>query len=282
MRRAVDAGSVLVLGGFIAASFSGCTDARESNLVITGATLIDGTGAPPRPGSTIIIRDGRIATVAPEHDTDVPAGSSVIDAAGKYAIPGFVDLHAHGTSDAALAQYLFYGVTSVLQLGGTGASTDAIRDLRARRGAGTLQAPYIYGTGGHLTLHGTHPIYTLFPPTVRDAADSIAAVTPLEEPANLYPLGIGVSFVRTGEAARKAVQERAAGGMDAIKITVESGPPLFGEHRPRMPVEMIREIVDEAARHGLSVFAHISSVPERHASAGRGTGPTWTRGASCS
>ena len=45
--------------------------------------------------------------------------------------------------------------------------------------------------------------------------------TPIEEPANLYPLAIGVSFVRTGEAARKAVRERAAGGMDAIKITVE-------------------------------------------------------------
>jgi hypothetical protein len=53
--------------------------------------------------------------------------------------------------------------------------------------------------------------------------------------------------------------------MDAIKITVESGPRPFGEHRPRMPVEMIRDIVDEAARHGLPVFAHISSVPELEA-----------------
>jgi imidazolonepropionase-like amidohydrolase len=53
--------------------------------------------------------------------------------------------------------------------------------------------------------------------------------------------------------------------MDAIKITVESGPPPFGEHRPRMPVEMIRAIVDEAARHALPVFAHVSSVPELEA-----------------
>jgi imidazolonepropionase-like amidohydrolase len=265
MRRAVDAGAALAFGGFLALSFAGCSDAREATLVITGATVVDGTGAPPRPASTIIIRDGRIATVAPDQEADVPARSSVIDAAGKYIIPGLVDLHAHGTNDAALAMYLFYGVTSVLQLGGTGASTEAIRDLRARRAAGTVRAPYIYGTGGHLTLHGTHPIYTIFPASVRDAADSIAAATPLEDPANLYPLGIGVSLIRTGEAARKAVRERAAGGMDAIKITVESGPPPFGEHRPRMPVEMIREIVDEAAVHGLPVFAHISSVPELEA-----------------
>jgi imidazolonepropionase-like amidohydrolase len=100
---------------------------------------------------------------------------------------------------------------------------------------------------------------------VREAADSLATATPLDEPVDLYPLGIGVSFVRTVEAARKAVQERAAGGMDAIKITVESGPRPFGEHRPHMPVAMIREIVDEATRHGLPVFAHISSVPELEA-----------------
>jgi imidazolonepropionase-like amidohydrolase len=239
--------------------------AASASLAITGVTLIDGTGAPPRAGTTILIRDGRILAVVSDDEARIPAHATVIDATGKYVIPGLVDLHAHRTNDEALARYLFYGVTSVLQLGGTGASTNAIRDLRARRAAGTLQAPYIYGTGGHLTLHGTHPIYTLFPQAVRDAADSIAAATPLDEPVNLYPLGIGVSFVRTVAAARKAVQERAAGGMDAIKITVESGPPPFGEHRPRMPVEMIREIVGEAARHGLPVFAHVSSVPELEA-----------------
>lgn len=172
-----------------------------ADLAITGAAVIDGTGDAPRTGITILIRDGRIVAVVPDNRAAVPAGATVIDATGKYVIPGVVDLHAHRTNDEALAQYLFYGVTSVLQLGGTGASTDAIRDLRARRVAGTLQAPYIYGTGGHLTLHGTHPIYTIFPPSVREAADSIAAATPLEEPANLYPLGIGVSFVRTVEAA---------------------------------------------------------------------------------
>jgi imidazolonepropionase-like amidohydrolase len=254
-----------VLMGAWALSFLACSGEREADLAITGATIIDGTGDAPRTGTTILVRDGRIVKVVPDDRAAVPAGATVIEAAGKYVIPGLVDLHAHLTNDEALAQYLFYGVTSVLQLGGTGASTEAIRDLRARRAAGTIDAPYIYGTGGHLTLHGTHPVYTIFPPSVREAADSIAAATPPEEPANLYPLGIGVSFVRTVEAARKAVQERAAGGMDAIKITVESGPRPFGEHRPRMPVEMIREIVGEAGRHGLPVFAHISSVPELEA-----------------
>jgi imidazolonepropionase-like amidohydrolase len=196
----------------------------QPDLVIQGATIIDGTGAPSRTGTTVTIRDGRIVAVIPDNEAEHSEGAIIIDAAGKYIIPGLVDLHAHGPTKAMLAQHLFYGVTSVLQLGGTGASTEDIRDLRVQRAAGTLDAPYIYGTGGHLTLHGTHPIYTLFPQSVRDA-----------------------------------------GGMDAIKITVESGPPPFGEHRPRMPVEMIREIVDEATQHGLPVFAHISSAPELEA-----------------
>jgi imidazolonepropionase-like amidohydrolase len=257
----------LICAGVIALSLPACASRQdaEAALVITGVTLIDGTGGPPRAGTTILIHQGRIAEVVRDRDAVIPAEATVIDAAGKYVIPGLVDLHAHGPTEAMLAQHLFYGVTSILQLGGTGASTEDIRDLRARRAAGTLDAPYIYGTGGHLTLHGTHPIYTLFPQSVRDAADSIAAATPLDEPVNLYSLGIGISFVRTAEAARKAVRERAAGGMNAIKITVESGPPPFGEHRPRMPVEMIREIVDEAAQHGLPVFAHISSAPELEA-----------------
>lgn len=71
--------------------------AARAHLVITGVTLIDGTGAPPRPGTTILVRDGRIATIASDGEANVPAGATVIDGAGKYVIPGLVDLHAHGT-----------------------------------------------------------------------------------------------------------------------------------------------------------------------------------------
>jgi hypothetical protein len=89
--------------------------AASASLAITGVTLIDGTGAPPRAGTTILIRDARILAVVSDGEARVPAHATVIDGAGKYVIPGLVDLHAHRPSD--LAQYLFYGVTSVLQLG---------------------------------------------------------------------------------------------------------------------------------------------------------------------
>ena len=97
---------------------------------------------------------------------------------------------------------------------------------------------------------------------MREAADALAAATPVDEPVNLYSLGMGLSFVRTEAAARKAVRERAAGGMDAIKITIESGPAAFGDNHPLMPVAMVRAIVDKAKRHGLPVFAHVTSPHE--------------------
>jgi imidazolonepropionase-like amidohydrolase len=250
--------------------------ARQPELVITGATLIDGTGALPRSGITIVLREGRVAAVTPDAEAERFERATVIDAAGTYVIPGLADMHVHfglgvplrrqsTTTDEVLARELYYGVTTILKLGATDGSTEMIRSLQARRVAGTLRAPYIYGTGGHLTLHGTHPVYTIFPTDVRRAADSLAAATPLADPVNLYPLGLGISIVRTEAAARSAVRERAEGGMAAIKITVESGPTTFGDDHPQMSVEMIRPIVDEAARHDLPVFAHISSRDELEA-----------------
>lgn len=246
------------------------------DLAITGATLIDGTGAPPRPATTIVIRDGRIAEVASDGTIRLGEGTEIVAAEGKYVIPGLADMHVHlslgsplarrpGEAETVLARELYYGVTSILAIGMNDASTESIRDLRARRADRLLEAPYIYGTGGHLTLLGTHPIYTVSPPGVRRFADSVAAETPLSEPVNLYPLGRGLSIVRTEEAARKAVRERAEGGMDAIKITVESGPSSFGDDHPQMSVAMIRAIVEEASEYGLGVFAHISSLDELEA-----------------
>ena len=254
----------------------GTPAAEQTELLLTGATLIDGTGAPPRAGTSILVRDGRIAAVTPDGDLEPPEGATVLDAAGKYVIPGLADTHVHFSlgaplprrpdeTEEVLARELYYGVTTILQLGATDGSTDSIQALRERRAAGSLEAPSIYGTGGHLTLQGTHPVYTIFPPAGREAADALAAATPMSEPVNLYPMGLGISFVRTEEAARKAVRERAAGGMAAIKITVESGPTPFGDDHPQMSVEMIRAIVDEATRHGLRVFAHVSSRDELEA-----------------
>jgi N-acyl-D-amino-acid deacylase len=63
-------------------------------LMFRGASLIDGTGSPPRPADVLVSGD-RIAEVAPAGTAAVPRGGRTIDAAGLVLAPGFIDAHSH-------------------------------------------------------------------------------------------------------------------------------------------------------------------------------------------
>lgn len=66
----------------------------DLDLLITGGTVIDGTGAPGYPGD-IGVRSGRLVVLPPESRT---AAARTIDAAGHVVTPGFVDVHTHSDS----------------------------------------------------------------------------------------------------------------------------------------------------------------------------------------
>src|SRR5687767_4522588 len=75
-------------------------------VAIVGATVIDMTGAAPKPGHTILIQDGRIALVGPDAATTIPAGTPTVDGRGRYVIPGLWDMHVH-TSREGRARYFW-------------------------------------------------------------------------------------------------------------------------------------------------------------------------------
>lgn len=66
------------------------------NLVVRGATIVDGTGRPGRRGDALVV-DGRIAELG---DVGTTAGARELRADGLVLSPGFIDMHAH--SDLAV------------------------------------------------------------------------------------------------------------------------------------------------------------------------------------
>lgn len=65
------------------------------DIAITGAAVIDGTGRAPLRDSTILVSGDRIISVGPRSQVVIPDGFSVIDAKGKYVIPGLMDANIH-------------------------------------------------------------------------------------------------------------------------------------------------------------------------------------------
>ncbi len=86
-------------------------------LAITGATLEDWTGAPAVEDAVIVITDGVITAVGVKGKVKVPKGATVLDAMGKYAVPGLWDAHAHYEQVEWGPIYLAAGVTSVRDVG---------------------------------------------------------------------------------------------------------------------------------------------------------------------
>jgi imidazolonepropionase-like amidohydrolase len=93
---------------------------------IVGVTLIDGTGAPPRNASRIVGQGDRIVCAGGAAECTVPDGAVVLDAAGKWAIPGLIDAHVHlewdvpGEARRAQTVRLALGITTTRDAGTRG------------------------------------------------------------------------------------------------------------------------------------------------------------------
>ncbi len=103
-------------------------DGPFDRLIIRGAIMIDGTGAPPRGPVDIVVERNRITEIVnigspgmPINEARRPKGATrEIDATGMYVMPGFIDLHVHtgGRPKAPEAEYVYklwlaHGVTTV-------------------------------------------------------------------------------------------------------------------------------------------------------------------------
>lgn len=120
------------------------TSPAAQPIAFTGATVLPMDRERRLPGHTVVVVDGRIASVAPDADADIPAGAKRIDARGKFLLPGLAEMHGHVPgddrrqyADDVLFLYVSNGVTTVRNMAGD-ASHLAMRDAIA---AGTRDGP---------------------------------------------------------------------------------------------------------------------------------------------
>src|SRR5262245_4421474 len=133
-------------------------DGPFKRLIIRGATLVDGTGAPPVGPVDIVIEGNRIKEIrsvgypkVPIKDEGRPKDATKeIDGTHLWVLPGFVDLHGHagGADQGTTAEYVFklwmaHGVTSVREPG-CGNGADWCIHERDRSAKNEIVAPRLF------------------------------------------------------------------------------------------------------------------------------------------
>jgi len=207
-----------------------------SRLVIRGATLIDGTGAPPIGPVDVVVEGDRITEIrrvgVPELPVDPArrptAGPEAreIDASGMFLLPGFIDVHAHigftlaggeslppGLDQGPPAEYVYklwlaHGVTTIREPG-SGNGLAWTLEQRRRSAAGEITAPRIDAY-------------------VRFGQGAAAPIT-------------------TPEGARAWVARVADEGADGLKLGT-------------LPPAVMEATIDEARSRGLRTMAHLDQM----------------------
>lgn len=199
-----------------------------NRMVIRGATLIDGSGAPPRGPVDIVVERNRIVEIKQAGTPGLPMKADreprnfdyELDATGMYVMPGFIDMHVHASGDDKAPNmgysyklWLAHGVTTVRGVGL--APMDISLSEQRRSAANEIVAPRIFtcarvGEGN----------------------------------------GWAKKPTQTAEGSRAWVQWAAKAGIDCIKfgIGADQGPEAF------------KAAVDEAKKQKLGTTAHLSQV----------------------
>jgi hypothetical protein len=166
-------------------------DSRLPSIVLTRVTVIDLTGAPPKPDMTLIISGNRIVELGKTKDVRVPEGAQVVDGAGKFLIPGLWDMHWHSNFIEQDTREFFFplavanGVTGVRDLFGDClkgcedlVDIQIINKWRKEIEEGKLLAPRLVAASQ--IVDGARPVFPQFL-SIRDAAEARQVVTTFKQ-----------------------------------------------------------------------------------------------------
>jgi hypothetical protein len=200
---------------------------RPEVLVIRRVTVIDVAAKDPKgaleTGQTVVVTGNRVTALGRAGKINIPAGARVIDAAGKFLIPGLWDMHVHlfnniskvGTDnkDAYFPLFITNGVTGVRDMWSDPEDLKLLRQWQREFEAGTLLGPRI--APGSSIVDGV--------PT-------------------FLPNALGVS---TPDEARRAVRALKDAGAGFIKVYWNLSPEAYNA------------VADEAKKLGIPFAGHV-------------------------
>jgi imidazolonepropionase-like amidohydrolase len=193
--------------------------AQSQAIAITNVTLIDGTGAAPKSGVTVVVEGDRVSGIG--RASRIPIGAVVLDGTGKFLIPGLRDMHAHVSIDddaALLVRYVASGITAVRDMA---SAVEEIVRLRQEILEGQRIGPRLTVAGP--ILQGPLPFET--PPMIRTVAGPEEARRAVDD---LWTAG--VDFIKVGDTVDRdaflaiAAQARMRGLPRAGHLPVSIGP----------------------------------------------------------
>lgn len=213
---------------------------QPSLTLFQGATLIDGTGAPPRPNMDVLVEGERILRVMPNSELEpaLRAKAKVIDLHGQFLMPGMIDAHVHlatppnrRQAEAILRRDLYGGVTAVRDMAD---DLRPVAELTRASLVGEIPAPDIY----YAALMAGPDFFT-------------------DERTGQVSMGGTPGHVPWMQAITKdtdlplAVARAQGTWATAIKLYAD------------LPADLTARITAEAHRQGLLVWAHATPYPAK-------------------
>ena len=183
-----------------------------SGTVIRNATVVNTRDGSLAPGMAIVVKDGRIDAVVADSLVRPGGGAQVIDASGKFVVPGFLDMHTHALAAAAQSPtwwpaMIANGITGIREMAGSAELVQRARQLNADSAAGRVDAPEI----------------VQIPGTILGGPVTAPAAVQLVRQQNAY----GADFVKTVGLSRDALLALLAEAKNqGLTVAGHLGPAL--------------------------------------------------------
>jgi len=218
-------------------------------VVVHGAQLIDGTGAPAVPDGAVLIEADRIAAVGRISSLRLPAGAEVIEAGGT-VLPGLINAHTHCSIIPALGDQ-----TGQMKQGPLPSAFRAAGNMRRELRSGVTTAR-IMGEEHFLDIELRRAIEAGFVPGPRLLTSGVHLTSS-------HGHGRALSATDGVEAVRRRVRENVAAGCEWIKLFITGGVSSVGAALEAYTYtrEEIRAACEEAHRAGRRVAAHAHGGP---------------------